>query len=366
MLGATTCRWFSRIALGVFSISCASIVSFRVSSSVQSSWITEGPSVDDSIVFNAVSSHLLAKMALPMAKAGHLFSMHCIRPQWMKDALNYSENGAQAVLSLLAASDLLAYQQEGGANCYSPTEAAKLYLAEESPFYYGSWVPTWETPIADTCFGQLYWNGGLTVEANHMSELAGDEAFFQAMKFITRQRAATAGQHGVFRNIKHVLDVGGGPGTLTLGLAGNNPSMKASILDPFSCPTARKEIDDQGMSDHVTCITGSMFDPLPRGFDAMFFGNVLHDWHDKAVRAIISNVYKSLGSGGFMIIHEQLLNPNKDGPLDAAYMNFRMACVRGKQRSFPEFKTMLEAVGFDSVKSSMTEGHYSLVIARKP
>ena len=77
--------------------------------------------------------------------------------------------------------------------------------------------------------------------------------------------------------------------------------------------------------------------------------------------------FDALRPGGWVCLHEMLLNESKDGPLVTACMSIAMILhERGKQYTSTELSSILTAVGFSDFKVTSVFGYYSLVTARKP
>jgi acetylserotonin N-methyltransferase len=107
-------------------------------------------------------------------------------------------------------------------------------------------------------------------------------------------------------------------------------------------------------------------DPWPTGYDAVFFGNIFHDWGRPRCRFLAQRSHQALPPGGRIYIHEMLLSDTKDGPLAAATDSMHMMFfAEGKQQSVGEFDELLGEAGFKDLTVTHTFGYYSLLSARK-
>ncbi len=77
-------------------------------------------------------------------------------------------------------------------------------------------------------------------------------------------------------SLGHLVDVGGGDGTLMLELSDAFPSLRGSVFE--LAPTVA--------TVRVDAIAGSFFDPWPRA-DAYLLTAIIHDWADEPARAIL-------------------------------------------------------------------------------
>ena len=134
------------------------------------------------------------------------------------------------------------------------------------------------------------------------------------------------------------------------------------------CQVAQKYIRDAGMEDRVDTLAVDMFrEPWPRGYDALFFSNVFHDWDFETCAWLAQQTYDALPGGGRILLHEMLLDDDGDGPVTAASFSMLMLLgTQGQQFTLPELKGLLEHAGFTGIDARHTYGYYSLVTATKP
>ena len=194
------------------------------------------------------------------------------------------------------------------------------------------------------------------------------EGFINHMHLITLPTAATLGRQPVFASMARLLDAGGGSGSLSIGVASQNPQIECVVLDVAPvCAIARRNIAEYGLSDRVVTQVGDMFAPLPGGFDGVLFGNVFHDWDARSCAQMAARAFDALEPGGHICLHELVMNPDRDGPLAIASMAVAMLVhERGQQYTEGELAVILEGAGFEEVRVTPSFGHYSLVTARKP
>jgi acetylserotonin N-methyltransferase len=181
--------------------------------------------------------------------------------------------------------------------------------------------------------------------------------------------AIGAARSGAFADVKRLLDVGGGSGVYAIAAAQRHAGLRATILDLSAvCQAAQSFIDEGGVAERVDTISVDMWrEHWPDGYDALFFSNIFHDWNVEQNVELARKAFAALPSGGRIILHEQLLNDTLDGPITTA--SFSVLMLRGtfgKQYSLPEFREMLESVGFTHVDARHSCGYFSLVTATKP
>jgi cyclopropane fatty-acyl-phospholipid synthase-like methyltransferase len=171
-----------------------------------------------------------------------------------------------------------------------------------------------------------------------------------------------------FSGVRRLLDIAGGSGCYSIQLALHNPELRCTVADlpPVAADTATY-IQRYGVGDRVDTVSFNMFDDAwSRGYDAIFFSNIYHDWDARRRADLSRSAFEALPSGGRILLHEMLLADGQDGPLPAALFSVMMLNTRGKQFSFLELASELGAAGFREATVQHTYGYYSLVSATKP
>ena len=165
-----------------------------------------------------------------------------------------------------------------------------------------------------------------------------------------------------------LLDIAGGSGIYACSFCAHFPELRATVLEkpPVDKITARA-VARRGLSERVSVVAGDMLTaPLPKGFDAHLFSNVLHDWDVPVVQQLIGKSFAALAPGGTLIIHDAHLNADKSGPLHVAeYSVMLMHSTEGRCYSVAEMTEYLGAAGFANVKFAPTAAARSVITAEK-
>jgi hypothetical protein len=279
------------------------------------------------------------------------------------------------VNSLLCALGLLV-RRDGR---YGLTPTSRHYLVKTSDFYWGALLSgsREDAPVTDKILAALALEPGkVSIGAENAKGWAAGEVPIEQAKRIaafmhahSRAPAIGVARHSVFADVKRFLDVGAGSGVFTITAAQHWPELRGTILDlDTMCTVAADYVAEGGVTDRVDRLPLDFFrDPWPHGYDALFFSNVFHDWNDETCLALARKAYDVLPSGGRIMLHEQLMNDNQDGPpTTASFSTLMLYRTPGRQYSLPEFSRLLSEAGFVDCEASATCGYYSLVIARKP
>uniref|UniRef100_A0A0C9RKL3 TSA: Wollemia nobilis Ref_Wollemi_Transcript_13550_1176 transcribed RNA sequence n=1 Tax=Wollemia nobilis TaxID=56998 RepID=A0A0C9RKL3_9CONI len=152
-----------------------------------------------------------------------------------------------------------------------------------------------------------------------------------------------------FKDVKLLVDVGGGQGTDCSLIMAAHPHISAINFDmPFVVAKAPQipGVEHRG---------GSMFESVPAGGDAILLKTVLHNWDDKTCRRILGNCFAALPSSGKLVIIENLVPEEIEASLPsklAVNADLGMMCIfgGGKERTALEYKKLVEDAGFKEFK----------------
>ena len=182
---------------------------------------------------------------------------------------------------------------------------------------------------------------------------ADREDFIGGMNIISRLIAA-----GVMDKIqpvrfRHMLDVGGGPGTWSIAFLRAVPQARVTLFDLTGViPIAEKQFAEAGLTERVTLVEGDYYtDALPEGADLIWLGAICHQNSRKQNRDLFSNVHKALADDGVAIIRDVVMDPSHTSPAGGALfaINMLVGTEAGGTYSFDEYKEDLNAAGFAEV-----------------
>lgn len=142
-------------------------------------------------------------------------------------------------------------------------------------------------------------------------------------------------------SLGHLVDVGGGNGSLLLTILRAHPELHGTVLDLVGPVTrAGEAIAAAGMGDRADTREGSFFDELPAGAGGYLLCGVIHDWDDDEAARILRRCAGAAGRTGKVLIVED--NP----PTTAG--DLRMLCyVRGRDRTLPELIALAGTAGLE-------------------
>ncbi len=335
----------------------------------------EAPNVDDKAIWDLwLSMHYLP--AATAADELGIIDALCARPMTLDELLqdlSLNRRALGVTMSVLCALNLAA-RRDG---VYHPTSVARAYLRSDSEYYWGPLFSSYKnsSSIHEQLINLLKsGDGGVRDRPSdgwEAGKITPDAAAFIA-KFMhahSLPAAVAAARSGVFRGVKKLLDVGGGSGVFAIAAAQRNKALHASVMDLDTMCDAAQEIfiSESGVGDRVDTIAVDMFrEDWPKGYDALFFSNIFHDWNEEINATLSKKAYDVLPSGGRIFLHEMLMNDNEDGPLaTASFSMLMLRGTKGKQYTLRELTTILEGAGFADVSAMQTSPYYSVVSATK-
>jgi hypothetical protein len=188
--------------------------------------------------------------------------------------------------------------------------------------------------------------------------------FSQTMIGVHGMEPAAVAEAYDFRELKTVVDVGGGSGNLLTTILQKQPGPRGVLFDlPHVVDHARPLIESRGLADRVSIETGSFFEKVPAGGDAYLLSHIIHDWTEELCLRILGNCRKVMGPASKLLIIEMVLPPG-DTFHPGKMLDMTMLLVPGGQeRSEQEYKELLAKAGFELTRVVPTQSPVSVVEA---
>lgn len=260
---------------------------------------------------------------------------------------------------------------------YQVTEMAREHLCADSLWFLGPYYASLkERPVCKDLLKVLNtgkpanWGSEKDKQDWHKSMETEEFAaqFTAAMDCRGVYLAQAAAKKLDLGNHTALLDIAGGSGIYACSFCEHFPKLRATVLEkpPVDKITARA-IAKRGFSERVSVIASDMLSaPLPSGFDAHLFSNVLHDWDVPIIKQLLEKSFDALAPGGVLIIHDAHLNEDKSGPLHVAeYSVMLMHSTEGRCYGVAEMREYLEAAGFRNVRHTPTAAARSVMTGEK-
>lgn len=199
------------------------------------------------------------------------------------------------------------------------------------------------------------------------------EMFYSAMRSMSAYTAAALARAVDLSGASRLLDIGGGSGVYGIELGRVYEQLHTTVYDlPSVCPLAEQAAGAAGMADRISTEPGDFLtdERLPGGHDVALLSAVLHNWGPEVDIALLHKVYQAIEPGGTVVICEQFISDDRDGPLEAALMSLNMLVEHAEGCNYTkhEYKSWLTEAGFTDIEFVEFEaaGANGAMLGRKP
>ena len=144
-----------------------------------------------------------------------------------------------------------------------------------------------------------------------------------------------------WRDGEVIVDVGGGNGSLLLGLLRRKPSLRGIVFD---LPETNR--DESSFPERLEFVEGDFFERAPRG-DAYLLSGILHDWDDERAAVICRTIRAAASPGARLLIRDSVIPPGNE-PEGGKWLDLLMLVLAGgRERTEAEWRRLLGSTGFD-------------------
>jgi hypothetical protein len=171
-----------------------------------------------------------------------------------------------------------------------------------------------------------------------------------------------------FSQFATLIDIGGGQGHIIAEILRQHPALKGALLDlPPTADVARHFLAGQGLSHRCDVVAGDFFVAVPAGYDAYVIKSVLHDWDDSHAVQILRKCRDAMPSHGRVLVIEIVVYPGKPMGHPHPMIDLEMMVLTGgKERTEPEFATLLRSAGLTLEKVTPITGSFFSVVEATP
>jgi len=175
--------------------------------------------------------------------------------------------------------------------------------------------------------------------------------FIEAMDEVSRPLVAELVAAVGPPEFRHLLDVGGGPGTWTIAFLRARPAAKATLFDrPEVIPIARRHLTEVGLEGRVTLVGGdfNVEKALPPGADLVWVSAIVHQNSRRENRQLFCKLHAALADDGLILIRDVVMEESGTQPPEGAMfaVNMLVNTESGGTYTFAELAGDLEEAGF--------------------
>jgi hypothetical protein len=159
---------------------------------------------------------------------------------------------------------------------------------------------------------------------------------------------------GGWEAVKTIVDVGGGTGAMLAGVLRLYPHIRGILVDqPKTVSRSGEIFQSFGVSDRITTVGQSFFDPLPVGADIYLLRGILNDWPDTEALAILKRCVEAARPNGRVVVLKSV-SPD-DEPRG---IMIEMVLLGGKRRSLGEFQDLAHQAGLEIATAGQQPSYY--------
>ncbi|MBW8868659.1 MAG: methyltransferase domain-containing protein [Acidobacteria bacterium] len=154
---------------------------------------------------------------------------------------------------------------------------------------------------------------------------------------------------------KHLIDIGGGPGTYAVGLVRQTPGLRATVLDrPGVLAVTKELVAEQGFSDRVSLRPADYLkDEFGTGYDVALLSGMMHRETPESCQLLLRKAFAALDPGGMVMVSDVFFDDDaKQTPPFATFfaLNMMLTADHGTCHARTEMARWMEAAGFTNVE----------------
>jgi hypothetical protein len=156
---------------------------------------------------------------------------------------------------------------------------------------------------------------------------------------------SVAGTHD-FSDLRTIVDVGGGNGTLLVEALRRHHRLTGVLLEtPTVAACADAGLDASDLAGRCQVQAGDFFTSVPAA-NCYLLANVLHDWDDPVSIEILRNCRHAMPGAGRVLIVERLIPEDGSDPLPTLLSDINMLVLTGgRERTNEEYGALREGAG---------------------
>jgi O-methyltransferase domain len=182
-------------------------------------------------------------------------------------------------------------------------------------------------------------------------------AFAGAMSGMSAMIAGQVASAVDVTGARHIVDVGGGHGTMLHALLAGAPQARGVVLDQPEVVALAPA------AGRIEFTAGDFLASVPAGGDVYVLSHVLHDWDDAATHRILAACHRAAAGSARLLIVEGVL-ADEPGPLMPELMNLHLLVMSGgRERRRDEYRELLAAAGWELSEVTRLPGGQSVLTA---
>lgn len=235
---------------------------------------------------------------------------------------------------------------------YTNATVASRYLVKGKPDYQGDILSHYSTLWEN-------WSGlDAVLKTGEPNRKAHNHtSFILGMHNLALQKVKKVLASLDLKGVKSLLDMGGGPGTYSMGFA--RKKIEVTLLDfPDTLKIAEKLIKEAGLETNIRLLPGDFTrDELGNNYDLIFISHIFHAYTENECLSMLRKSHASLNPGGRVVIQEFHLDETRAFPPQGALfaINMLVNTPGGRSYTAKEMSAWLKKTGFKDVKEKLID-----------
>ncbi|HET7573396.1 MAG TPA: methyltransferase [Gaiellaceae bacterium] len=275
----------------------------------------------------------------------------------LAEAAGADPDALRRLLALLVARGVLA-ESDG---VYANTEVSALLVGGGWRSWFdldgapAIWAASWPRLLQAVRTGSPGRDEGWYYE--ELARTGRGEHFDELMAAQVRANAERLAEAYDWSGVGHVVDLGGGTGTLVRTLLAAHPHLRGTL---YERPQVAAGVEPE---ERLEVVAGDLLvDPLPAA-DVYVLSQILHGWPDPGAEAILARC----AAAAPRVLVVEGVQPERPSADEASFDLFMLTLSGGRQRTLADFRRLGAVCGLALVGESPLAGGVSLVqLAREP
>lgn len=250
------------------------------------------------------------------------------------------------------------------------TDLSINYLVESSPSFMGNLFHTnhlwhsWSQLTESVRIGSS--NRG---DQNKSEKKDWVEAFIAAMHFRGVRQGELLSFMLDFKNVKKMMDVGGGSAAFSMQFVKRNPSMQVTLLDlPHVIPLTKKYVEKEGLEGNFSYLEGDYLTAdFGSGYDLIFLSAIIHINSYEQNKNLVQKCVDALSENGTIVISDLVMSEDRVQPIRGAFfaLNMLVGTECGDTYTEKEITEWFLSAGISNVERKNTSFGSDLMIGSK-
>ena len=164
-----------------------------------------------------------------------------------------------------------------------------------------------------------------------------------------------------FSGAGHLVDVGGGNGTLLAAILAKYSELDGTVFDLPHVVDAAKQAKAQ--QQRLRFAGGSFFTDVPVAGDTYLLKKVIHDWGDESARQILERCRAAMTPDSRLLLIESIV-PARGAPTFLTFLDLWMLVFAGgRERTEEEYRALLKSAGLSLNRIVPTRSPVSVIEA---